>query len=63
MANEAIIKSWFKKSRDDLFSAKVLLEGDTEQTLTQATYLAQQSIEKSMKGHLVSLGVRPKSAR
>lgn len=59
MGSEAVIKSWFKKSRDDLFSAKILLEAKSKRTLTQTTYMAQQSIEKAMKGLIVYLGKRP----
>ena len=59
MANVKITKSWFIKARDDLFTAQVLFDSKHERVWPQTAFLCQQSIEKAMKGHLVSIGKRP----
>jgi HEPN domain-containing protein len=51
-AKRALVRSWLKKARRDLLSAKRLARG-TEPYLDTAIYHCQQCVEKSIKGWLV----------
>lgn len=58
LANPIMVKAWFKKAIEDYHSAKALCDLKTSGHILNGAYLAQQSIEKSMKGFLTFNNVR-----
>lgn len=50
---ESLTNEWFRKSREDLDSAKCLL-GSTPPHPETACFLIQQGVEKALKGYLCS---------
>lgn len=53
-----MVKAWFKKAIEDYHSAKALCDLKAPGHILNGAYLAQQSIEKSMKGFLTYKNIR-----
>ena len=58
LANPIMVKAWFKKAIEDYHSAKALCDLKTSGHILNGAYLAQQCIEKSMKGFLTYKNIR-----
>jgi len=57
LANKKIIKEWFTLAIRDLKSAKALIQLRANHKVA-AAFLAQQCVEKSIKGYLVTQDIR-----